>query len=102
MISKTEMIYDVYTIIKIFTFTTDDEKIDSEKEKDSNSKGQEYRFVDDFGEQMVGKHQTVIVIFDLETNELEVLGRKKETQAKGTEGPNMIIYYIDKLNFSII
>ena len=80
-----------YTIIKIFTFTTDDEKIDSEKEKDSNSKGQEYRFVDDFGEQMVGKHQTVIVIFDLETNELEVLGRKKETQAKGKAGPNMNI-----------
>ena len=43
---------------------------------------------------MVGKHQTVIVIFDLETNELEVLGRKKETQAKGTEGPNMIIYLL--------
>ena len=81
-------------IIEIYTFTTDDEKIDDEKEKDSNSKGQEYRFVDDFGEQMVGKHQTVIVIFDLETNELEVLGGKKETQAKGTEGPNMIIYLL--------
>ena len=48
---------------------------------------------------MVGKHQTVIVIFDLETNELEVLGRKKETQAKGTEGPDMIIYYIAKLYY---
>ena len=81
-------------IIKIYTFTTDDEKIDDEKEKDSNSKGQEYRFVDDFGEQMVGKHQAVIVIFDLETNELEVLGRKKETQAKGREGSNMIIYLL--------
>ena len=78
-------------MIKIFTFTTDDEKIDGEKEKDSNSKGQEYRFVDEFGEQMVGKHQTVIVIFDLETNELEVLGRKKETQAKGKAGPTMNI-----------
>ena len=43
---------------------------------------------------MVGKHQTVIVIFDLDTNELEVLGRKKETQAKGIEGHNMIIYLI--------
>ncbi len=43
---------------------------------------------------MVGKHQTVIVIFDLESNELEVLGRKKEIQAKGTEGPNMIIYLL--------
>ena len=83
-------------IIKIYIFTTDDEKVDDEKEKDSNSKGQEYRFVDDFGEQMVGKHQTVIVIFDLDTNELEVLGRKKETQAKGTEGPNMIIYLLIK------
>ena len=43
---------------------------------------------------MVGKHQTVIVIFDLETDELEVLGRKKETQEKGTEGPKMIIYLL--------
>ena len=40
---------------------------------------------------MVGKHQTVIVIFDLETDELEVLGRKKETQEKGKAGPNMNI-----------
>ena len=51
---------------------------------------------------MVGKHQTVIVIFDLETNELEVLGRKKETQAKGTEGSNMIIYLLINYIFSII
>ena len=40
-------------------------------------KGQEYKFIEDFGEQMVGKHQTVIVVLDLESGEIKVLPRKK-------------------------
>ena len=54
-----------------------------DKEKDKTAKGQEYRFVEDFGEQLVGKHQTVIVIYDLVTDELKVLPRKKSFLSKG-------------------
>ena len=36
--------------------------------KDTPLKGQEYKFIEDFGEQLVGKHQTVVVIYDLETD----------------------------------
>ena len=42
-------------------------------------KGQEYKFIEDFGEQLVSKHQTVIVIFDLETGDIKVLPRKSNT-----------------------
>ena len=47
------------------------------------AKGQQYRFVEDFGEQLVGKHQTVIVIYNLETDELKVLPRKKSILSTG-------------------
>ena len=54
-----------------------------QNEKEKAPKGQQYRFVEDFGEQMTSKHQTVIVVFDLETNELKVLPRKKNTASRG-------------------
>ena len=47
-------------------------------------KGQQYRYIEDFGEQMVGKSQSVIVVFDLETDELKVLPRKKSASCSGT------------------
>ena len=64
-------------------FLIDTEKEDQEKEKDKAAKGQEYRFVEDFGEQLVGKHQTVIGIYDLESDELKVLPRKKSALSTG-------------------
>ena len=48
----------------------------SDDKKDTPIKGQEYKFIEDFGEQLVGKHQTVVVIYDLETDEIKVLPRK--------------------------
>ena len=62
---------------------TDNETSDEDKEKDKIAKGQQYRFVEDFGEQLVGKHQTVIVIYNLETDELKVLPRKKSILSTG-------------------
>ena len=67
----------------LILFVTDTEKADEDKEKDKTAKGQEYRFVEDFGEQLVGKHQTVIVIYDLVTDELKVLPRKKSVLSAG-------------------
>ena len=49
------------------------------EDKEKAMKGQEYKFIEDFGEQLVSKHQTVIVIFDLETGDIKVLPRKSNT-----------------------
>ena len=69
-----------------------------DSEKDNSSKGQQYRFVEDFGEQMVGKHQTVIAIFNLETDDLQVLPRKKIALSKGTVILNFLSMNIEDLS----
>ena len=55
------------------------------EDQDETTKGQEYCYVEDFGEQMVGKSQSVIVILDLETDEIKVVPRKKNISSTGTQ-----------------
>ena len=59
-------------------------RIDKQQDDDKVMKGQQYRYIEDFGEQMVGKSQSVVVVFDLETDELKVLPRKKSASFSGT------------------
>ena len=40
------------------------------------SKGREYDYVEDWGEQLVGKSQTVIVRLALDTGKVDVIARK--------------------------
>ena len=55
-----------------------------EPEVKGKPRGKEYEYVEDWGEQLVGRSQTVIVTFDLNTHEIHVWSRP----CKYEEGKN--------------
>ena len=60
------------------------------------SKGREYDYVEDWGEQLVGKSQTVIVRLALDTGKVDVIARK----SFGVEKDNPNVHKVKKHNHS--
>ena len=56
------------------------------------SKGREYDYVEDWGEQLVGKSQTVIVRLALDTGKVDVIARK----SFGVEKDNPNVHKVRK------